>query len=106
MTVLTPAQDKTLRLMYAKAKRVTYPVEMHDFSPRQVAEMLWPDSPAWEKRTRFRATSNQGALGGTMPMNAAKILWRLKTAGMVQEHNYLWHLSYAGVRYVEGLAKA
>lgn len=40
---------------------------------RQIAHALWPDSPAWQKRTRGRSTSNHnGSLGGTMPMLGAK----------------------------------
>lgn len=101
MAPLTPAQDKAVRLLYTEAKRTTWPIEMRDFAPRQVAELLWPDSPAWNQCTRGR-NNRSGAMGGTMPMNAAKILWRLRDLGMTQTHSMGWSLTNAAVRYVEG----
>ena len=46
-------------------------------SAREVAEGMWPDSEAWNKRTRGRTGNRNGAMGGTMPMNAAKMLHKL-----------------------------
>lgn len=68
-------------------------------SPRQVALILWPDSPAWDQRPR-RQDGRSGALGGTMPMSAAKLLWRLRERGLVQidPHNYLWCITERGLK--------
>lgn len=50
-------------------------------APRQLARLRWPDSPAWTQRTRGRNGRN-GAVGGTMPMKAATVLWRLSGKGL------------------------
>lgn len=52
-------------------------------SSREVAKRMWPDSEAWDRRTRFGAVSNQGAMGGTMPMKAAQVLHRLADRGLI-----------------------
>lgn len=67
-------------------------------SPREVARRLWPDSPAWNRRTRGRRTGTiNGAVGGTMPMLAAKILWRLDEADLVfQTESGRWKLTERG----------
>lgn len=57
-------------------------VGSNPFSPRQAAKSRWPDSPAWKRRTNMHSGRN-GAIGGTMPMNAAVILWRLEALGLV-----------------------
>lgn len=66
-------------------------------SPREIALLLWPDSPAWDRRPR-RHDGRSGALGGTMPMKAATLLWRLKQRGLVttDPHNNLWTLTGRG----------
>lgn len=66
-------------------------------SPRQVAEVLWPESPAWDRRPR-RRDGRFGGLGGTMPMKAAKLLWALKTRGLLHLHSKysLWALTDRG----------
>lgn len=78
-------------------------------SPRQVAERLWPDSEAWHRRTRGRRTGTvNGAVGGTMPMKGAQLLWRLherRYARLLDEHDYrhlagqshnLWTITHDG----------
>ncbi len=102
MTTLTPAQDRAIRLIVADMRASSRPDARYSIAPRQLARMLWPDSPAWEKRTRFGATSNQGALGGTMPMNAAKLLWKLNEHRLVFLDDYVWRLYPAAERYVDG----
>ena len=99
---LTPAQDRAIRAVVADMRASNRPAASYSIAPRKLAELLWPDSPAWEKRTRFRATSNQGALGGTMPMNAAKLLWKLREHRLVVQDDYVWRLLPAGERYVDG----
>lgn len=77
-------------------------------SPRDVARILWPDSPAWEHRTWHRGTNHNGALGGTMPMNAAKILWRLwptyvnRSLDWTGSDNGLWEITDKGRRALAG----
>ncbi|KQO98614.1 hypothetical protein [Leifsonia sp. Leaf264] len=56
---------------------------------RELAKQLWPDSPAWDRRTRGRSGNRNGALGGTLPMKGAK-------AG----HDMV-NLGYARVLYTE-----
>lgn len=46
-------------------------------TPSAVAQFLWPDSEGWTKASRRGSTPAGGALGATMPMKAAKLLWRL-----------------------------
>lgn len=53
-------------------------------APGQLARLRWPDSPAWNRRTRFGAVANQGAMGGTMPMKAATVLHRLADRGLAR----------------------
>lgn len=42
--------------------------------PRGLAKVLWPDSPAWQQRTRRYGANRNGAVGGTMPMKAEALL--------------------------------
>lgn len=64
-------------------------------SSRQIAADLWPDSPAWDRRTRGRSGNRNGALGGTMPMKAAQLLWKLQAHGLVRHEQHdgvtRWH---------------
>ena len=101
MTTLTPAQDRAIRLLVETMRTKGLDTYQYRFAPREVALLLWPDSPAWNKRTRFGAVSNQGALGGTMPMNAAKLLWRLHSHHLVMEDDYRWSLTSSAVAYVD-----
>lgn len=87
----------------AKDKPLTKPQEralalVNEFghcSSRAIAAAMWPDSPAWKRRTRFGAVSNQGAMGGTMPMKAAQILHRLADKGLIERrfdrYSTTWH---------------
>ncbi|WIB65280.1 hypothetical protein [Curtobacterium sp. MCBD17_040] len=99
---LTHAQDRAIRIIVADKRAHGDDAAQYSIAPRQLARMLWPDSPAWNIRTRFRATSNQGALGGTMPMHAAKVLWKLREHHLVYNDDYLWRVTAAGERYVDG----
>jgi hypothetical protein len=67
-------------------------------SPRQVALALWPDSAAWDKRTR-RQDGTYGGKGATMPMNAGQLLKALKHRELVQRHpkRRLWALTDRGL---------
>lgn len=67
MTDLTPAQQRGLEILR----------EHGPLAPREFAMLMWPDSPAWQKRTRGR-DNHPGAIGGTMPMNGARLLWKLR----------------------------
>lgn len=73
-------------------------------SPRDVARLLWPDSPAWTKRTRRYGTGHNGAMGGTMPMKAATMLHRLAAAGLASDRGgevSEWRITDAGRRVLE-----
>lgn len=75
-------------------------------APKALALALWPDSEAWTKRNRGRRTGTiSGAVGGTMPMKAAALLWRLHERGLAQmpdrEHD-LWLPTDLGRRVLAG----
>lgn len=94
---LTDPQMRALKAVREQARkhrgRSTDPV-----SPRQVALILWPDSPGWDRRPR-RNDGRSGALGGTLPMSAAKLLWRLRERGLVQidPHSSWWSITERGI---------
>lgn len=69
-------------------------------SPRSVARLMWPDSVGWTKRTRKYGGSDPGAVGGTMPMKAAAVLWRLYPRFATCERNR-WTITFAGRRYLD-----
>lgn len=62
----------------------------HPMSPREFALAMWPDSPAWEKRTRKFGGRDPGAIGGTMPMKGASLLWRLYDLGLASTLDGRW----------------
>lgn len=78
-------------------------------SPRDVARALWPDSEAWTKRTRGRRTGTvSGAVGGTMPMKAARLLWALHARGLAEKEDRdydLWHITFLGEQVLAGTAE-
>lgn len=55
-------------------------------APREFAQLMWPDSPAWRKRTRGR-DRHPGAMAGTMPMNGARLLWKLRDLGLASQRD-------------------
>lgn len=75
-----------------------------DFTPRTFAMALWPDSPAWQRRTRGR-DNRSGAIGGTMPMKGAKELWRLRDLGFARERpDGRWTITSVGRAHLDGSA--
>ena len=74
---------KPQALMLAALREAT--ADGRSAAPRQLAKMRWPDSPAWSKRTRKFGTNDPGAVGGTMPMKAATVLWRLAGHGLAMK---------------------
>lgn len=74
-------------------------------TPRNVAKALWPDSEAWNRRTRGRRTGKiNGAIGGTMPMKAATLLWRLDARGCATcpLDSSTWEVTSRGRRVLAG----
>lgn len=69
---LTDPQMRALQFLVELSGTVENP---RTVMPRQLALHLWPDSPTWKRRNR------NGAMGGTMPMKAATLLWKLKDHG-------------------------
>lgn len=74
---------------------------------KQVAKLLWPDSPAWGKVTRSRGWSRGGAMGGTMPMKAGTLLGRLVRMGLADEYQTdvlqpRWVITVAGRHALHG----
>lgn len=71
-------------------------------APRQLAKMRWPDSVGWTKTTR-KYGGHTGAVGGTMPMKAATVLWRLHSRGLAwcEDHNR-WSITEKGRRVLAG----
>lgn len=98
---LTGPQAKMLRIL-ADAPVDKYG-DARPIPPRGVAKAMWPDSVGWSRRTRKYGTNDPGALGGTMPMKAATVLWRLQAmgyadrAGASYDHlANLWTITPAG----------
>lgn len=80
-------------------------------SPREVARQSWPDSVGWTKTTR-KYGGHTGAVGGTMPMKAATVLWRLHERGCARKvgASYdpsanLWEITEHGRRVLDGTAQ-
>ena len=76
-------------------------------TPRQMAQVRWPDSEAWNRHTS-RHDGKSGAAGGTMPMKAATMLGRLERLGLTREGygefaSHPWRLTAKGERVVEHL---
>lgn len=98
---LTAPQSRALAVLGAQEGRAV--------SPRQVALALWPDSEAWTKRTRGRRTGTiAGAVGGTMPMKAARLLWALHERGLAEKEDRdtnLWYLTRLGEQVLAGEAE-
>lgn len=76
-------------------------------SPRELARARWPDSPGWQRVSNRRSTPAGGALGATMPMKAATVLWRLHTHGLADRvgASYdhlanLWQPTRSGLRWL------
>lgn len=60
-------------------------------APREFARLMWPDSPAWNRRSRgARGSNRSGAMAGTMPMNGARMLWKLRDLGLAVQVNRKW----------------
>lgn len=104
MVTLTPAKVRHLTVMRMLADND------HELSAgvpgRTVASALWPDSPAWNKRTRKHGTNDPGAIGGTMPMKGARAARELNELGLVhinytEHHQALFRISEAGRRLLE-----
>lgn len=90
---LTGPQTNALRALAAAE---------HPQSPRAVARALWPLSIGWERRTHMYG-GRQGAVGGTMPMKAATLLWRLEARGCASYgSDYLWTITPRGRRVLDG----
>lgn len=81
MSDLTPAQQRGLDILK----------ENEPLAPREFAMLMWPDSPAWQKRTRGQRGANRaGAMAGTMPMNGARLLWKLFDLGLASQVGRKW----------------
>lgn len=94
MSKVTPAQLRALRVLATG----------EHMAPRAVALALWPDSIGWKKISRRGSTPAGGALGATMPMKAAQLLWRLRDHGFAwQDENYRWSATGSGLRYLREL---
>lgn len=88
--------------MTGPQRRALEAIQVGPKTARQVAQALWPDSPAWQKRTRKRLGRN-GALGGTMPMKAGALLRRLERLGLANEDSGWWLASWKGLQALEGI---
>lgn len=73
---MTPAQQLVWDALAAADRPLT---------AREVARRAWPDDPGWHRRTAGRgASSFNGALGGTMPLRAGRVLAALERQGLVE----------------------
>ena len=83
---LTEAEQKVLDLLRAFSTPATVRelhVSAEGLTARQVAYVLWPNSPGWTKRTRMHGGRN-GAVGGAMPLAAGRILSRLSSMALIE----------------------
>lgn len=100
---LTEPQQRALRVLAELAGTD------RSATPRAVALALWPDSEAWNQRTRGRRTGTiAGAMGGTMPMKAARLLWTLNERGLAEKEDRdsnLWYLTHLGEQVLAGTAQ-
>lgn len=98
---LTGPQSRALAVLGEQDSRA--------IAPREMARALWPDSEAWTKRTRGRRTGTiAGAVGGTMPMKAARLLWALHERGLAEKEDRdtnLWYLTRLGEQVLAGEAE-
>lgn len=93
---LTDPQMRALTAVYNLSGEADGRCEM--VTPRQIALVLWPNSPAWDRRPH-RADGHFGGRGGTMPMNAGRLLRYLYSRGLVRRHEKrnLWSLTARGL---------
>lgn len=98
---LTGPQTKMLRVLRDLNGNADSP---RSAAPRAVAKAMWPDSVGWTKRTRKFGGRDPGAVGGTMPMKAATVLWRLEARGCasIAYDANLWSITDRGRRVLEG----
>lgn len=90
MTALTGPQLRALAILASPRKGPFV-------TPREVAERMWPDSPGWAQRSRRHATAAGGALGATMPMKGATMLWKLRDRGLAHlTDTNLWQITEEG----------
>lgn len=95
MAALTPAQRKGLEILK----------EHGPLRPREFAKLMWPDSPAWNRRTKGRRTGTiAGAVGGTMPMLGAKLLRRLQDLACAADYDNDWRITERGRQRLNELA--
>lgn len=78
-------------------------------SPSSLAKHLWPDSEAWQRRTRHYGSNHPGQRGGTMPMKAGRLLARLASMGLALDERgpdnhwvSAWRITPEGVRVLRG----
>lgn len=81
------------------AQRRAYDVlrEKQPVSPREFAKLLYPDSPGWKRVTR-KFGGHTGAMGGTMPMIGARMLWKLRDLGLAYQEGSRWRAIERTVR--------
>lgn len=109
---LTGPQAEMLAVLCGLNDRRGPTVPPRGVPPRQLAMRRWPNSPAWKRLTRVRG-SKPGALGGTMPMKAATVLWKLEAHGLATREGTpydrlanLWLITDAGRRWLDANATA
>lgn len=52
---------------------------------RQIARVVWPDDPSWDRVTSGRSASrHNGAMGATMPLRAGRVLRGLEDRRLVE----------------------
>lgn len=102
---ITPAQRRACELILKATEDA--PSGWGSVYPAQLARLMWPDSAAWGKRTRKFGGKDPGAMGGTMPMKAGSLLYRMEGAGLVMQRrlndtDYSWQLTTKGEQVARG----
>lgn len=92
MSGLTAPQLKALTILAS-------PREGAFVTPREVEHPMSQDVTDWAKRSRRFATAVGGALGATMPMKGATMLWKLRDRGLAQlDGTNHWQITEKGQR--------
>lgn len=85
---LTPPQRRGLEILAEQEGPI---------APRDFARLMWPDSKGWNRRTRGR-DNHPGAMGGTMPMIGARLLWSLFDSRLASPDCGRWRITVSGIQ--------
>ena len=104
MSDLTPFKERALGVLADAGEK--------GHTGRSFALALWPDSPAWRRRTRGSDAHGGGnAMAGTMPMKGARVARELNYLGLcsityTSSNQPIFTISHQGTKTLEALKDA